>query len=619
MRFGPFDGDYGGTAERRPAGIVDVRRSLRAPDSGSKISAGVPLISSFRPIAKDAWIRKPLSRAGDCDGTGPPDATRPRRDCERVFMSDRATSYAVRPEYDPLADPDWQEPEQPRRRLSWTRLLFLIVVLGLAGAGGFFGVRHLRDTAGTPAKSWAVPYVDVTLTPTFQFQDPTANPANDVALGFVVADPKDGCTPSWGAAYTLDQAASSLELDRRIDQLRQAGGDVTLSLGGQQNSELAVACTDQSRVTDAYRQLVKRYDVRTLDLDIEGTAIADQPSLARRVEAVATVQQERAKAGKPLTVWLTLPVATNGLTDDGIAAVRGMLEGGVNLRGVNVMTMDFNNGETRPDMLALSTGALNGTHKQLTDLYLRLGQKLTSPQVWSRIGATPMIGQNDVDSERFTVADAQGLAKFAVDNGLGRVSMWSLNRDASCRGTFANVVVHANTCSGVDQEALAFSKVFGGLPGKAPGSDDRDSVDIPNQAATVDDPKTSPYPIWRMTALYAGGYKVVWHGVVYEAKWANSGLDPAAAPAAGTQSAWSVIGPVSPVEKAPAPTPKVTGVTEVWTPGTGYQHGARVLFNGLPYEAKWTTKGETPSTQFPIDADDPWLPLFDVPGEPATN
>src|SRR3954468_12038138 len=122
-------------------------------------------------------------------------------------MTDRATLGAVRTEYDPLAAPDWQEPEQPRRRLSWTRLSILVLALGLAGAGGTLEVLHLRNTSGPTAKSWAVPYVDVTLTPTFQFQDPTANPANDVALGFVVADPKNACTPSWGGAYTLGAAA----------------------------------------------------------------------------------------------------------------------------------------------------------------------------------------------------------------------------------------------------------------------------------------------------------------------------------------------------------------------------------------------------------------------------
>ncbi|AGZ43923.1 chitinase [Actinoplanes friuliensis] len=536
------------------------------------------------------------------------------------MLTDRATQQAVRPEDDPLADLEWQEPEAPAERLSWLRLGFLFLLVAGLGAGGTVAVLHLRDTAGPTAKSWAVPYVDVTLTPTFEFQDPEANPANDVALAFVVADPKDNCAPSWGGAYSPDEAAASLELDRRISQLRAAGGSIMLSVGGLTNTELAVACTDQAKLTDAYRTLVERYDISTLDLDIEGTATADVASLQRRALALKTLQAEREAAGKPLTVWLTLPVAPQGLTVDGLGAVRTTLEGGVKLRGVNVMTMDFGSAPgSNPDMLALSTQALQATHKQLTDLYLRLGVQLTSPQVWSRIGATPMIGQNDVDAERFTVADARGLAEFAVENGLGRVSMWSLNRDAPCRGTFANVVVHSNTCSGVPQEPLAFSAVFAGLPGGAVGTSGRESVAIPDQAPTVDDPATSPYPVWRLTAQYVSGYKIVWHGVVYEAKWANQGVDPSAAGDGSNPTPWSVIGPVGPAEKAPKPTPTVTDVTEAWNPNDMYVRGDRVMFEGLPYQSRWSNKGDAPSTEYPIGPDEPWQPLFTVPGEPVTN
>jgi chitinase len=255
----------------------------------------------------------------------------------------------------------------------------------------------------------------------------------------------------------------------------------------------------------------------------------------------------------------------------------------------------------------------------LSDLYLRLGVKLTSPQVWSRLGATPMIGQNDVDAERFTVADARGLASYAVDKGLGRVSMWSLNRDAGCRGTFTNVVVHSNTCSGVSQDALAFSLVFADLPGHAVGISGRESVAIPAREPAVDDPRTSPYPVWRLTAQYVGGYKVVWHGVVYEAKWANQGADPMAPGDASSPSPWSVIGPVAAAETAPRPSPTVTGVTAAWNPATVYGRGDRVLFDGLPYQARWSTTGDAPSTAYPISPDDPWGPLFTVPGEPVIS
>ncbi|MEV6342360.1 chitinase [Actinoplanes sp. NPDC051851] len=522
---------------------------------------------------------------------------------------------------DPLADPNWQEPEPPEQRLSWLRLGFLIVLAGVLGTGGTVAVLHFRDNAGPHAQSWAVPYVDVTLTPTFQFQDPDANPSNNVALGFVVADKTDGCSPSWGGAYTPDEAATSLELDRRVSQLRAAGGNVMLSVGGLNNTELAVACTDQAKLTDAYRQLIERYDVDTIDLDVEGTAVADQASLERRAAALTTIQAERTAAGDPLTVWLTLPVAPAGLTTDGLAAVRTTLEGGVSLRGVNIMTMDFGAAATGsdPDMLQLSEDALNATHKQLSDLYLRLGVNLTSPQVWSRIGATPMIGQNDVDAERFTVKDAEGLAQFAVDKGLGRVSMWSVNRDAPCKGTFTNVVVHSNTCSGVEQEKLAFSSVFAGLPGTDSGTASQEAITMPTQATTIDDEATSPYPVWRLTAQYVGGYKVVWHGVVYQAKWANSGSDPSADDDSGTPTPWSVIGPVSSTDTKPTPTPTVTGVKKLWTATTVYKRGDRVLFDGLPYEARWSTTGDAPSTEYPIGPEEPWAPLFTVPGEPVTS
>jgi len=43
------------------------------------------------------------------------------------------------------------------------------------------------------------------------------------------------------------------------------------------------------------------------------------------------------------------------------------------------------------------------------------------------------------------------------------------------------------------------------------------------------------------------------------------------------------------------------------------------LFDALPYQARWSNKGEAPSTAYPTDPDDPWLPLFDVPGEPVID
>ena len=47
---------------------------------------------------------------------------------------------------------------------------------------------------------------------------------------------------------------------------------------------------------------------------------------------------------------------------------------------------------------------------------------------------TIMIGQNDLDAERLSLADAEAIGRFARAHGVARLSLWSLNRDAQCGG-----------------------------------------------------------------------------------------------------------------------------------------------------------------------------------------
>ncbi|MGY1752806.1 chitinase [Blastococcus sp. SYSU D01042] len=510
--------------------------------------------------------------------------------------------------------------EQPvARRLSWTRLGVLLLVVGVLAGGAFASLTGAVGRATAAATtSWSVPYVDVTLTPTFQFQDPAANPARTVALAFVVADPEDDCAPSWGTYYSLDEAGSDLELDRRIDQLRSAGGDVMVSFGGQANDELAVTCRDAGDLTGAYRDVVERYDLTAIDLDIEGPAVADQAAAARRAEALAALQRERTEDGSPLDVWLTLPVAPTGLTSEALDLVRTTLAGGVELTGVNVMTMNY--GPSRPEsqsMVLATEQALRATAEQVKTVYREQGTRLSDAQAWSRVGATPMIGQNDVEGEVFTLDDAERLTAFAREEGLGRVSLWSLNRDTGCSASFADVAVHSNTCSGVEQESLAFVDVFSGLAGDGPAVRVDDVVRDAERQPVVDDPATSPYPVWRAEGQYPAGYKVVWHGDVYQARWYAAGVDPSVPATTGTPSPWALLGAVTTREAAPAPVPTVVDVTEVWNPEVLYQRGARVLLDGLPYEARWASRGAAPGSLFPIGSDEAWEPLFTIPGQPA--
>lgn len=513
--------------------------------------------------------------------------------------------------------PEPDEPDEPQLRLSKRRVLAATLTVGALVAGGVAyagspaAARHA--SAASASSTWFAPYVDTTLTPALQFQDPSVSPARQVVLGFVVADKAQPCSPSWGGAYSLERAADGLNLDRRVAQLQNEGSAAVVSFGGAANTELAVACTDVDALTKAYASVVERYHVSTIDLDLEGSALDDEAATARRTKAVVALQQAAARRGKPLNVWLTLPVDTNGLQGNALSVVRAAVSGGLQVAGVDVMTMEF--GAAPDGMAAASIRALQETHRQVTAIYRANGTRLSAEQVWRRLGATPMIGQNDAPTQLFTVDDAQQLTAFATQQGLGRLSMWSLNRDSPCGTQFARVGVHSLTCSGAKQTRLGFSEVFGALTGSLPAT----AVAAPVSGApvVVDDPATAPFPIWNPQATYPTAYKVVREGYVYQAKWSSSAVDPAADAAEPGQTPWQVVGPVLPTDRPPVLPTSPPGTYPDWAADVAYRQGDRVLRDGLPYAAKYYSQGADPAAVLSDPAGSPWKALYTVPGEPA--
>lgn len=499
-----------------------------------------------------------------------------------------------------------------RRRLSALRVLIALVVAATAATVGAISIgRALEPTVDLP-DAWFAPYVDVTLTPLFSFEDRVANPSDDVVLSFVVAADPDTCEPTWGTYATLDEAATTLDLDRRIARYRMFGGDVVVSFGGAANTELAVACSSVDELVGAYRAVVDRYAVTTIDLDIEGPALDDAASILRRGEAVAALQTERRDQGDELAVWLTLPIAADGMLPDSVAVIDAMLGAGVDIAGVNLMTMNYDVG-AGTSMAEVTVASLEAAHRQLDAAYRRAELPLTGEQLWRKIGATPMIGRNDVETDVFGLDDAEALVDFAVDSGLGRLSMWSLNRDLPC-GPNVDARRTSDHCTGLDQEPLRFAGLldaFTGRPAAVAGSitvaDDSPPV--------VDDPATSPYPIWRADKGYDEGAKVVWRGFVYQAKWWNQGALPDEPVVSGWETPWSMLGPVMPDDRPPpTPTPMPDGTYPEWSAKRVYVAGDRVLLDGYPYEAKWWTEGDRPDADVQNSWDSPWEPLFDTWG-----
>ncbi|MFF2078884.1 carbohydrate binding domain-containing protein [Kitasatospora sp. NPDC058162] len=287
------------------------------------------------------------------------------------------------------------------------------------------------------------PYIDMGAWPTPSMPDMAkADAVKGYTMGFVTGV---GCKASWFNAY---DPRSGWAKDQ-VDALRAAGGDVKLSFGGASGTELAAACTSVDSLFNEYDAVVNAYNLRYVDYDVEGAAIADTASNDRRSAALAKLQQ----AHPGLKVSLTLPVLPEGLTSEGVAIVKSARDAGVNLDLVNIMAMDYY--RSGSDYGNAAVQAAQATFGQLKSLY----PAKTDAQLWAMVGVTPMIGEND-DHQIYNQAAAQQLVTFAQQNHLGLLAFWDATRDANActGGSLAK-------CTNIPQQPYEFAKIFGRYAG----------------------------------------------------------------------------------------------------------------------------------------------------------
>lgn len=305
-------------------------------------------------------------------------------------------------------------------------------------AGGGGGGGGGGDGATLPV----APYVDMGAWPTPVLTDmATAGNLESFTLAFVTSA---GCKASWFNAY--DPRAGWAK--DQIDAIRARGGDVKISFGGASGIELAQACSTAATTEAEYQAVVDAYGLTYVDLDIEGAAVADPTSVARRSQALALLQAAR----PDVKISLTLPVLPEGLTSDGLDVVRSARDAGVNLDLVNVMAMDYQ--RSTGDYGNFAVQAAQSTFTQLKGLY----PGKTDAQVWRMLGVTPMLGKND-DGGTYDQTDARQLVSFAQTNHLGMLSFWEMTRDRNaCNGALY-------MCTNIPQSPYEFSKIFAAYTG----------------------------------------------------------------------------------------------------------------------------------------------------------
>jgi cellulose binding protein with CBM2 domain/fibronectin type III domain protein len=314
----------------------------------------------------------------------------------------------------------------------------------------------VTGTAGSGAQPGvAAPYVDMGAWPTpVLTQLASATGLKQFSLGFVI-NGATTCTASWFNAF--DPASGWGKPD--FDAIRAAGGDIRVSFGGENGTELAQSCTGVSALTTQYQKVVDAYALDRIDFDIEGSAVADHASVDRRSAAIAAVQAAQRAKGRDLKVSLTLPVLPTGLTSDGVYILQSAAQYGVSVTTVNVMAMDYGD-STAPNpagkMGAYAIQAAQSTRAQIASVW----PSLTTAQTWAMVGVTPMIGQNDASDEVFGLADAQQLISFAQQNHLSELGFWAVTRDQPCTGSGG-----LSTCTEISQTPYQFSKLFAGYTG----------------------------------------------------------------------------------------------------------------------------------------------------------
>ena len=236
-----------------------------------------------------------------------------------------------------------------------------------------------------------------------------------VTLAFGVSG--GGCTLGGGLEEIMNDSGTKADVQNYI----AAGGRVILSFGGADGQYLESACSVTAMV-NLIKNVMDTQKIYNLDFDIEGSQL-DQTSLTTTRNAVL----KQLQAAYPnLHVSFTLPVDPDGLPSDAMTLLKSTKAAGVNINIVNIMTMDYGTDGTQGRAEGtVAIASANGTFSQLKSLY----PDLSTAQIWGMIGITPMIGYNDDSAEIFTPSDATAVTHFAIQNGVGLLSYWALQRD----------------------------------------------------------------------------------------------------------------------------------------------------------------------------------------------
>ncbi|GIG62685.1 hypothetical protein Lfu02_70570 [Longispora fulva] len=272
----------------------------------------------------------------------------------------------------------------------------------------------------------------------------SASGAKNYNLAFILDS--GGCTPAWGGD-PAHPVAGDTTVTGVVSAIRSAGGDVAVSFGGYNGTELGATCGGSGALAAAYQKVIDKYSLTRIDLDYEGDDL--DANMAVRFGAIRVLQQNNPN----LKVSLTIPATTVGFPDSGKDELRQAATAGARLDLVNLMAFDYGLTNASDQVTSVQLVA-EAAKNQIKAVY-----GIDDATAWARLGLQLMNGHTDQPSELFTVDTFRSLLAYAQAKHVGWFSYWSLNRDRACDPGVPHNWADG-TCSSVDQQPYDFSKVI---------------------------------------------------------------------------------------------------------------------------------------------------------------
>lgn len=254
------------------------------------------------------------------------------------------------------------------------------------------------------------------------------------SLGFIQLNQSTPTNPDgspcwgWGGYFNLNEKQNDGFQYEGIKQsilgLKNMGGDVIVSFGGQLGQSPWTVCQDIETLKQMYYEVISAYNLSRIDLDIEES---NQDANNNYINALALKEVQQ---NTGIKISLTIPILPSGWQQKQIDIILAYLGAGVEIDVINSMTMCYYNYGlySDEDYADASIRALKNASVQLQNIYSKFGITTTKEECYSKLGATVAIG-TEVGNPDFTPNLTKKLVEFCKNNNIKMLSYWNIGRD----------------------------------------------------------------------------------------------------------------------------------------------------------------------------------------------